>query len=70
MAATGAVLLGETLAGAGVMLGWTALVLTGSMALAFMPLCGTAADLEHARLGSTWIAAMFAGLRGNARVPR
>lgn len=64
MAATGVVMLGEVLAGTGVMFGWAGLVFAGTAGVCMHAFVIHSGDLEHMRLGSTWIAAMFAGLAG------
>jgi hypothetical protein len=60
--AGGAVLLGEALAGAGVMLGSSGLALIGAVGVGLHALVLHGGSLEHARIGSTWAASIIAGL--------
>jgi hypothetical protein len=64
MLAAGLCLLGESLAGLGVSLGWTSLVLAGAAGVALHGRFLDSGSLDDARTGSTWIAAMTAGLAG------
>ncbi len=62
VAAAGAALIGEAMAGLRVSLVWTVLMLIGAIGASLHGLVLDGGSLEDARTGSTWIAAMAAGL--------
>jgi len=61
MLAAATAILGEVLAGAGLLLIPTVLILFGAIGIGLHSI-GPAATLDDARLGSTWLAAMLSGL--------